>query len=473
MQKSQPNHKIPQSIGGIALSGLLAALSLATPSSAQSSGAIAPPLPTQNSPRTTVVDDGYTLGAGDRIKIDIFNVPEYSGENQVLADGTLNLALVGSVSVQGMTLKQASTDLASRYSQFLKRPIVTISVLTARPTKIAIAGEVNRPGSYTVETGIPTVTRMIQLAGGIKQSADVRQIQVRRPRARNNGTEQMLNVNLWQLLQTGDLSQDMLLRDGDTLFIPTLNSTDLAEATQIASSSFANTDSRPLKIAMVGEVARPGPYTIAVDPQNKVPTLTRAIQLAGGITQSADIRKIQVRRFTQDGQEKIVDVDLWKLLKEGDLRQDLPLQEGDSVVIPVATQLTPDEATSIAAASFSPDKITVNIVGEVVRPGPVQVQPNAPLNQALLAAGGFNNRAEQGSVQLVRLNPNGTVTQRDIGVNFAQGINDQNNPALRNNDTIVVGKTGIVSFGDQFGTLFGPIVSPITGIFGLFRLLGF
>ncbi|OLP15704.1 sugar ABC transporter substrate-binding protein [Leptolyngbya sp. 'hensonii'] len=418
------------------------------------------------------VEEGYTLGPGDAIRIDIFNVPEYSGQNQVLTDGTLNLPLVGRVPVQGLTLEQASADLATRYTRFLKRPVITLTLLTPRPIKIAVAGEVNRPGAYLAATTTPTVTKMLQEAGGTTQLADIRFIEIHRPRPKGRGPGQVIRVDLWRLAQEGDLTQDLLLRDGDSIFVPLLTEVNLAEATQITSTNFSSTDPRPLNIGIVGEVSRPGSYKVTIEGASKAPTVTRAIQLAGGITQSADIRRIQVRRFTKAGSEQLVSIDFWKLLKEGDLRQDIPLQDGDTIVIPVATELSTAEATQLASASFSPAEIVINVVGEVARPGAIKVPPNTPLNQAILAAGGFNNRADQGSVDLVRLNLNGTVTKTSIGVDFAKGVGEQTNPPLRNNDTVIVNKSGVVSFGDTFGTIFGPIVSPITGIFGLFRLLG-
>ncbi|MCY7276831.1 MAG: polysaccharide export protein, partial [Phormidesmis sp. CAN_BIN44] len=115
------------------------------------------------------VDQGYLLGAGDKIKLDIFSVPEYSGDYQVLADGTLNLPLAGSVTVQDLSLKDASAAISRKLSEWLTRPIVTVSLLASRPINVAVSGEVTRPGSYTTtltEGGIPTLTKMLQLAGG-------------------------------------------------------------------------------------------------------------------------------------------------------------------------------------------------------------------------------------------------------------------------------------------------------------------
>lgn len=308
-------------------------------------------------------DQGYILGGGDRIGINVLGIAEYSGEYQISADGTVDLPVVGQLLVRGLTVQQTTEAVALKYRQYVKRPIVTLNLLEARPIRIAIAGEVNRPGSYTIprtddnnyQIGVPTVTEVVQLAGGITQSANIRAVQITRPQPRNLGLPQKTEVNLWQLLTTGDASQDITLRDGDTVMIPT------AEA------------------------------------------------------------------------------------------------------------LDSSESTTLATASFSPAQITVNVVGEVATPGAIAVPPNTPLNQALLAAGGFNNRAAKGSVELVRLNSNGSVSRQKIVVDLAQGLNEGTNPPLRSNDTVIVGRSGLARFTDTAGALF----SPLGGVLNLIRFLGF
>jgi polysaccharide biosynthesis/export protein len=426
------------------------------------------------------VDQGYLLGAGDKIKLDVFSVPEYSGEYQVLADGTLNLPLAGSVLVQDMSLKDASAAISRTFREWLIRPIVTVNLLVARPINVAVSGEVTRPGSYTTtltEGGIPTLTKMLQLAGGMSQSADLRRVQVVR-RSSRGGTSQTRMVDLRQLLRTGDISQDLPLRDGDSIVVPAAIVVNVDDANLIASSSFAVSTDQPLRIIVAGEVNRPGPHTIKSEtvPQAQVgatvrnrvqvPTVTRSLQIAGGITQSANIREIEVRRRTNAGSEQVLKVNLFELLQAGDSRQDMPLQDGDLVIVPTATTLSPADAAILARASFSPDSIGVNVIGEVTKPGLVQLLPNTTLNQALLAAGGFNTRAKIREVSFLRLNPNGTVDRRDIAINFDQGINEQSNPLLRNNDTIVVGKSGLAGIGDTLGTIF----TPLSGFFGIFNL---
>jgi polysaccharide export outer membrane protein len=137
--------------------------------------------------------------------------------------------------------------------------------------------------------------------------------------------------------------------------------------------------------------------------------------------------------------------------------------------VPKATEITPAEATEIASTTLSPAKISVGVVGEVKHPGVTDLKPNSSLNQALLAAGGFNDdRASRATVDLIRLNPNGTVTKRPVKVDFSQGINDQTNPILKNNDVVVVSRSGVAKVGDGLTIL----TNPIGTIVNLLRLFG-
>ena len=69
----------------------------------------------------------------------------------------------------------------------------------------------------------------------------------------------------------------------------------------------------------------------------------------------------------------------------------------------------------------------------------------------------------------MRLNPNGTVTKREIAIDFTQDVNDKSNPALRPNDTIVVKKSGLARARDEVGSFANPL-GVVTGILRLFGL---
>ncbi|MEY3222800.1 MAG: hypothetical protein RLZZ203_1656, partial [Cyanobacteriota bacterium] len=72
--------------------------------------------------RVSMVTD-YLLGGGDRIRVNVFEVPEYTGEYQVPPGGAINMPLIGSIPVAGLTTEQAADTIARRYARFLKRPL--------------------------------------------------------------------------------------------------------------------------------------------------------------------------------------------------------------------------------------------------------------------------------------------------------------------------------------------------------------
>jgi polysaccharide export outer membrane protein len=581
--------------------------SLAAPATAkkpQTQAKIAPKKVNRATSLPSSFADSYTLGAGDRLRVDIFNVPEYSGEFYVLGDGAINLPVIGAIPVQGMTVQRASSLLTAYFSKYVKRPIVTISVLAPRPVQFAIAGEVTRAGSYIIPFSgdnrkFPSITQAIQLAGGTTQTANLRQVQVRRAatgrialvnmfdvlqrgntsqditlrdgdtiyisrsenvtaadrlrltgsnlanqdttvkvailgeigkpgtytlkgdatgsattggrvnpptlteaikiaggstasadlskvRVRRNtrtGPGQVVPIDLISLLKSGDFSQDIILQDGDTILLPTLTQVSSANSSLIAASNLGPQAINPPKVVIVGEVNRPGTYTLqsAGNTTNNstqltgtlsLPTVTSAIQAAAGIKPTADIRQIQLIRTTRTGEQKI-SLNLFKLLQQGDTSQDLIVQEGDRLFIPVAKNISNQDIDTIASSTLSPASIKVNVIGESGKGalGTVEVPSNTTLNQAILIAGGFNNvRANKNEVDFIRLNPNGTVTKRLIKLNFTKGFDAEYNPRLQNNDTIVIGRNNLTRIGDGFST----ILQPFNGLFqilggGLFR----
>jgi len=445
--------------------------------------------PLENLPRTNQTsglgtNSDYVLGGGDTVFIDVFQVPQYSGNYQIPIDGNIFMPLIGRIPLQGLSLGAASDRISAAYAQYLRRPLINIRLVNARPVNVFISGEVNRPGSYsvvlspggTVGGGIiagvqyPSLIQAIQQAGGITLTADLNQVILSRDRNTANSTV----VNVRQMLQTGDRSQDPILRDGDSIFIPTGKNQNLLEALQITNLGLGNDIRLPRNIAVVGEVNRPGFYSIVGAPVNNVsiaggfPTVSLAIQEAGGIKPLADVRNIRIRRFTALGEERNFSISLWDLLTNGDITQDTVLQNGDTIIVPAAASLPPGEAIALAEARFAPRTIKVSIVGEVVRPGLIDIPPNTPLNQAILSAGGFKDDRANQNVQLLRLNPDGTVTRQDIAADFAQGINTQGNPLLQNQDIIVVSRNTSTNILDVLASFLNPF-SGLRELRGLFR----
>lgn len=245
---------------------------------------------------------------------------------------------------------------------------------------------------------------------------------------------------------------------------------------------------RPLKVGVIGEVNRPGSYLLAVisnevtqaslnqrtasEGGNQFPRVSQALQTAGGITQLANVREIRIRRPRVSGGEDLIAINLWRFLSEGDARQDILLRDGDTIEVPKATILDSEEARQVAVSNFSPATISVSVVGEVPTPGTIQVRPDTTLNQAIMTAGGFvGGRASRKGVDLIRLNPNGTVTRRKVAIDLDQNMNEDRNPRLHNNDIIVVNRTFIAKASDFLGTALGVPLTIFGGISGFRNLL--
>ncbi len=440
---------------------------------------------TQKISAASTISTDYLLGGGDRIRVNVFEVPEYTGEYQVPPGGAINLPLIGSISVLRLTTEQAADEIARRYSRFLKRPLISVNLLSSRPINVFVAGEVTRPGSYTLSLqgsggdnpGIqyPTVLAALTTAQGITLAADVTKVQLRRKIGRSG--EQVISFNLKEITETGKIPQDITLRDGDTIVVPTATNFNVAEARNLFAANYAASQNAPRTVAITGQVYRPGSYLVTpgsstseagtVAPGSGLPTVMRAIQLAGGITSQADVRSIKIRRPTRIGSEQTLNINLWELLQTGDLNQDVVLQDGDTIVVPTATEINTAEVTQLATTTLSPATIQVGVVGEVKKPGLTALQPNSSLNQALLAAGGFNDaRASSAAVDLIRLNPNGTVSKRVVKIDFSKGINDETNPILHNNDVVVVSRSGIAKTSDTVNT----VASPLGTILGIVKI---
>lgn len=466
-----------------------ASITLGFPVSAEAQVRLRPDTVTAQSGGVRRSPESYKLGGGDRILVEILEVPDLTRGYEVLSDGSVNLPLIGLVSIRGRTLVEATNIIRNAYRRVLKDPVVTVSLVAARPLNVGVIGEVTKPGNFIItltpgpgvapSVQYPTVTQAIRLAEGVTGVADIRNIRVRRPQP--DGPDQVLNVNLWNFLQEGDISQDIILQDRDTIVIPTVANFNQAEARQFATANFSPPPEKPRSISIVGQVNRPGPYVVIGGnttsdlSREGFPTVIRAIQLAGGITSDADIRQIQVRRVTRRG-EQIIPVNLWQFLESGDGGQDAILQEGDTIIVPKATIVNPAEAGVLATTNFAPSGINVFVVGELrTSLDPLRLPANATLNQALVSRGFFgyeNTRARRDKVELVRLNNDGTATKRTIQVDLSQGINEETNPQLRNNDMIIVSRSGLANLVDRMNAITGPVGSA-TGVLNFINILRF
>lgn len=122
-------------------------------------------------------DVGYTLGAGDKLRITVYGEEKLTGEYLVDGSGAIAFPLIGAVPAKGLTPPALARALTTALSKgYLDNPSVAIDVLNFRP--YYILGEVNKPGEYPFVEGL-TVFSAVAKSEGFTYRADDRRVFIR------------------------------------------------------------------------------------------------------------------------------------------------------------------------------------------------------------------------------------------------------------------------------------------------------
>jgi polysaccharide export outer membrane protein len=239
----------------------------------------------------------YVIGAGDVLAITIWDQLDMSGKFTVSTDGSFTFPLVGKLQVGGHTAQEVEAELKRRLRQgIFVDPQVTVVVETYVSQRVFLVGEVRTPGSYALR-GETTLLEALAQAGSPTAEAASEVLIVRStsgtprtgplmPPEANDA--QVLRVDL-AALQQGKLSQNVLLHNGDTIFVPK------AEA-----------------IFVFGQVRGPGQYVV-----RRETTVMQALSLAGGLTDRSALNRIRIVRMV-NGEKKEIRVKLTDLVQPGD-----------------------------------------------------------------------------------------------------------------------------------------------------------
>jgi polysaccharide biosynthesis/export protein len=276
----------------------------------------------------------YLLGPGDLIDLRVFGYEEYTGVQVILPDGTITLPVIGTVLAAGQTPGQLTRNLTTRLKPLLVEALVSIRVIQLRPLLINVAGEVQRPGPLQLQGltpsgagggtqigttfNAPTVSAAIAQAGGITKNADIRGVILKRYKP--SGEAVTIVLNLWEALRSSDGTPDLLLRDGDTLFVPKARDNSELDPRLIARSTLAP---KTVRVRVVGEVKAPGERE--VQPNS---TISSAVASAGGPTDKANLMAVTYVRLGDNGTIQKQGVDL------SNLNDTIQVQDGDLVIVP-------------------------------------------------------------------------------------------------------------------------------------------
>ena len=287
--------------------------------------------------------DFYILGPGDVLGIKFVGIGELSGNYVILRDGNIQLPLLGTQNISGLTLDQAKDKLIDLYKDDLIRPEIYLTLNSARPLRVSLIGELQRPGSYTFTkgegskvknsasagttiSGFQTVVDAIQKAGGLTFDADITRVKLYRKLPGDKGGFKKTELDLLDMIKTGNQKNNPILFDGDTIQIDKLVSN-----SNILENTPNNLTPETIKLHVIGEVSSPGRITVDSKTQ-----LSQAILMAGGPKSWRYKDKIQLLRVNRNGS---IDVKKISFNKQGLSKnmERIALRDGD--IIRVQTNL--------------------------------------------------------------------------------------------------------------------------------------
>ncbi len=276
--------------------------------------------------KTTAKGSVYRLGPEDVVKISILAGGEEQVEKEMVVgeNGNVNVPFIGKIKAVGLTMEELEKSIIKPLARdFFVDPQIHLQIKEYNSLQFFISGAVKNPGMFKLEY-TPTIMDLIANAGGVlpergnlayilrggsgdlidKKNLDDETFK------KSIANKEPIKVDLLKLLDEGNMSENIMLQSGDTIYIPL--GTKLNQTTT--------------KIYVQGEIKKPG----AFDFQPGLTALSACI-IAGGFAKFAAPNRAKIIRLTENGQETI-DINLEDVIS-GDLL-DFPLKPGDRIYIP-------------------------------------------------------------------------------------------------------------------------------------------
>ena len=237
----------------------------------------------------------YVVGPEDVLAVTVFNEAQLSGRYRVENDGHFSYPFLGRIKAGGATVAEVAASLRTRLADgYLRNPQVTVEVEQFRSQSVFVIGEVRTPGKYLLSGSITLIEALAQ-AGSIAPSAGNEVLILHpskttsaSPTLPGSGDADVQRVNLHEI-ESGRLSRNVIIRDGDTIFVP-----------------------KAERFFVTGFVRTPGSYTL--EPNM---TVLQAISMAGGVTERGSGRRLKVTRVV-NGERKELEAKPTDSVQPGD-----------------------------------------------------------------------------------------------------------------------------------------------------------
>lgn len=345
----------------------------------------------------------YTLGVGDVLRITVWGHADLATEVAIRPDGYLTFPLVGDLWAVDKTPRQISSELQNMLAEFIVNPQVTVIVSQFRTLHVQVLGEVKESGYYQLKAGA-RLADVLALAGGPTATADLSSVTVTRYVLDEGGQEhsRVLQVDVNQFLQGGDLAANPLLESGDMIYVPPAG-----------------------RAAIFGEVRQPASYSLGQGLD-----ILELLAAAGGALDTADLERVVVTSQGEEGPlERIVNV------------QELLSGRGR----PPA--LRPNDV------AFVPKKQQVMVLGAVQNPGVYPLHSEATLLEIIARAGGVLPTGDPSAIAITRRGAGQELIVADLQPALS-GRTGGDNPTVDPDDVIFVPE------GYQNALVLGAVRSP-------------
>lgn len=163
-----------------------------------------------------VQTNDYRIHSGDEVEVSVWKEPELTRKVVVRPDGKIGFPLTGEIVAAGRTAAVIQTEVETLLKKYIPEPVVTVSVTGLLGNQIYVLGQINKPGSYTMNPQV-NVLQALAIAGGMTAYAAANDIMV----LRGTGAAQTkFEFRYGDVSKGKSLEQNRLLEAGDVVVVP-------------------------------------------------------------------------------------------------------------------------------------------------------------------------------------------------------------------------------------------------------------
>jgi polysaccharide export outer membrane protein len=248
----------------------------------------------------------YKIGPKDLLQLTVIDFDDLNRQYRVSEEGSINLPYLGEIEVGGLTRAELEKKLAQLLldNGYMKNPQVSVLIVEYQSKRIYLLGAVGKTGPYEL-LGRMTLLKLLSQAGGLTPDAGKEIIITRQL---SDGNKTSLKIPVEELLLNGNPSLDIPLQPDDIINVPV---------------------DKIVLIYVTGQVKNPGALEVR---SSNIPTVLRAIAMAGGFDDRASKGKVLIKRTDETGEEIEIKVDVGDIMKGK--KKDVQLQANDVVIVP-------------------------------------------------------------------------------------------------------------------------------------------